>query len=50
MSSPRIPFDCGGLFGQVIIDAAEHGQAGGLFAGDPNGAQRVGAWPGRLRR
>lgn len=46
VSRPRILFDCGCLFGQVVIDAAEHGQVGGLFVGDPNGAQRVGHGPG----
>jgi hypothetical protein len=38
----------GGLFGQVVIEAAEHGQFGELFVGDLDRAQRVRHGPGRF--
>ncbi|CAH0282511.1 hypothetical protein SRABI128_03685 [Microbacterium sp. Bi128] len=37
-----------GLFCQVVVEAAEHGQFGELFIGDLDGAQCVGHGPGRF--
>lgn len=33
---------CGGLFDQVVVEAAEHSQLGELFVGDLDGAQGLG--------
>ncbi|AOT04652.1 hypothetical protein ASPU41_16350 [Arthrobacter sp. U41] len=53
VSSPRVLFDCGGLFGQGVIDAAEHPQIVVRPAGCSSATrtERSGwAWSGRLRR
>lgn len=43
------PVRCrGGMFGRVVVEAAEHGQFGELFVGDLDGPQCVGHGPGRF--
>lgn len=46
LSKPRVLFDCGGLFVQGVIDAADHRQGGRLVCRRPEWSAAGEVWPG----